>query len=489
MLSLTLLAVVTIVTLLLILDYAKKRSRFPSIPTIKPLFPLIGNTFILRGCDLQLKFERFNGAFKVDRMFKGWIGPMMFVGVAHPDLVQRVLCDPSCLEKPFYYDFFAMRNGLLTAKYEVWKPSRKVLNRTFNTRFLIDSIPAFEKCSRVMVDRMKRCPKGVPVDVLPFTMQCTLEMICATSMGLDALERSDNKQYLECMEVFLDKVASRMFNAFNYIDVLYRRTEHCFQLEQARDFCLDYAKQTIEERRAALKNVTTKQDQEFSRKIIIDQVLEMDSNAEMNDQNLCDQIMTFMSAGSDTVGQTIAHACLFLAIYPDLQQKLYTEITTFLPSETSEITLETFKDLTFLDRFFKETLRLAPSAPIIARTNMAPIELDGNLFPPGTKFILNFYELHRRPELWGPNATQLDPDNFSPERIEGRHPFGYLPFSGGSRNCIGLRYAMINAKIMLIYIVRNFRLSTDIRYEDVRFLMGVTLHLAFKHAIVLEARK
>ncbi|KAL9697792.1 hypothetical protein quinque_001233 [Culex quinquefasciatus] len=482
-----LLLVLAIAALLALLDYVKKLHRFPSIPTARPNHPVIGNALLFRGTDLQEKFERFNRVFRVDRLVKGWLGPMMYVGVAHPDLIQRVLTDPNCLQKPFYYEFFSIRNGLLTAKYDVWKPSRKVLNRTFNTRFLNDSIRAFRKCSQVMVDRMKCCPEGVPVDVLPYTMQCTLEMICATSMGLDVLEKADNRQFVESMEV---NVATRIFHPLSYIDVIYQRTDNYSQLERARHFCLDYAKQTIDKRRAALKNqsISTKEDHEFRRKIIIDQVLEMDGDEELNDQSLRDQIMTFVAAGSDTVGHGVAHACLFLAIFPDLQEKLATEIATVLPLEEVEITPETLKNLTFLDKFFKETMRVAPPAPMIARSNMEEIELDGVRFPPDTIFIMNFYELHRRADIWGRHAGRFDPENFSEERSQGRHPFGYLPFSGGSRNCIGLRYAMINAKIMLIYIVRNFRLSTHLRFEDVKFLMGITLHLAFKHSIVLERR-
>lgn len=80
---------------------------------------------------------------------------------------------------------------------------------------------------------------------------------------------------------------------------MYRRTDNYSQLERARHFVYDYGKQTIDERRAALKNLpnSTKDDHEFRRKIIIDQVLEMNGD-ELNDQNLCDQITTFVAAVS-----------------------------------------------------------------------------------------------------------------------------------------------------------------------------------------------
>lgn len=185
----------------------------------------------------------------------------------------------------------------------------------------------------------------------------------------------------------------------------------------------------------------------------------------------------------------VAHSCLFLAMFPELQEKLAQEIQNVLPDREQELTAETLKDLPYLDKFFKECLRLTPVGSTIARVNMTDIELDGCRIPKGNIFIFNFYVLHRRKDIWGPDAEQFDPENFSPERSKGRHPFAFLPFSGGSRNCIGARYAMISNKIMIIHLVRNFRMSTKIRFEDLKYRINVTLNLAFKHLITLEARR
>ena len=100
------------------------------------------------------------------------------------------------------------------------------------------------------------------------------------------------------------------------------------------------------------------------------------------------------------------------------------------------ITLEDLPKLKYTERVIKETLRIFPGAPFIGRVVEEDITLPDLVIPKGSNLAIGYLHLHRSPKYWD-DPLKFDPDRFLPERSLNRHPYTWLPFSGGPRNCVG----------------------------------------------------
>ena len=99
-------------------------------------------------------------------------------------------------------------------------------------------------------------------------------------------------------------------------------------------------------------------------------------------------------------------------------------------------TIEDVPKLKYLECCIKESLRLYPPVPIITRYISENTELDGYRVPAGVSLSMLIYALHRNEEYF-PEPLTFKPERFQMEESVGRHPFAFVPFSAGSRNCIG----------------------------------------------------
>lgn len=193
----------------------------------------------------------------------------------------------------------------------------------------------------------------------------------------------------------------------------------------------------------------------------------------------------FILQGSDTSATSSSFTILLLAMNPDIQDKVYDEINRLLPDE---LTLTAINELKFLDMVIKESLRLFPIAPYIGRKVSGDFKM-GNLdIPAGATVGVSVYNLHRNVEVWGADANKFNPDNFLAENVAKRHPFSYIPFASGARNCIGDKYAMLSMKILIINLLRGYKFSTDLNLEDMEVEMHITLKNTKKCLVSVKPR-
>ncbi|CAL1271335.1 unnamed protein product [Larinioides sclopetarius] len=127
-----------------------------------------------------------------------------------------------------------------------------------------------------------------------------------------------------------------------------------------------------------------------------------------------------------------------------------------------------FKDPSFTEEFireevdtfmFAETFRLYTIAPFFMRECNETLKILGHTIYPGSFFLIFPYALHRDRESF-PDPEKFIPERFYPENSTERHPYAYVPFSAGPRNCIGQKYAMTELKLLVANILRCLRITS-----------------------------
>lgn len=117
------------------------------------------------------------------------------------------------------------------------------------------------------------------------------------------------------------------------------------------------------------------------------------------------------------------------------------------------------------------------------------IILDDELdLPAGTDVAVFIPGIHRNPKNY-PNPDKYDPDRFLPEKAKERHQYSFLPFSAGTRNCIGFKFGLIETKVMVARILHNFNVKTTDKVNDVALLPETVIMPERGYNFILENRK
>lgn len=112
----------------------------------------------------------------------------------------------------------------------------------------------------------------------------------------------------------------------------------------------------------------------------------------------------------------------------------------------------------------KEALRLNPPLDSIGRRSIRAFEWEGHTIPANTVVLVVPSFTHRMPELWTQPET-FDPERFSAARAEDRrHRFAWIPFGGGAHVCIGMQFAILQARIFLFYLLTRYRIEVKEGY-------------------------
>ncbi|XP_050069678.1 probable cytochrome P450 6a14 [Anopheles maculipalpis] len=176
------------------------------------------------------------------------------------------------------------------------------------------------------------------------------------------------------------------------------------------------------------------------------------------------QAFVFFFAGFETSSTTLSFALFELANNAEIQERVRAEVLEKLKLHDGQITYDALKEMTYLDQVINETLRLYTPVPQLMRVSNEPYHLPtlNVTLDKGTMVFIPVHSYHHDPAIF-PDPKRFDPDRFAPESINSRHSYAFLPFGEGPRNCIGMRFGLLEVKFGIVQLLSKLCLSVDRR--------------------------
>jgi cytochrome P450 len=189
-----------------------------------------------------------------------------------------------------------------------------------------------------------------------------------------------------------------------------------------------------------------------------------EDGASLSDRQVRDEVMTLLFAGHDTTTSTVSFMFYELARHPEIVQRLVAEQEQVLRGAAPTAAQLMGGELTMLEMVLEETLRKYPPAWIGPRRSVEPFEFEGRPVPGGAYVNYCSWASHHLPDVF-PEPDRFLPERFAPDARAAIPKGAYIPFGGGSRTCIGMRFGQLEVRTIATLILRRFALELPERFE------------------------
>ncbi|KAI9205317.1 cytochrome P450 [Polychytrium aggregatum] len=413
------------------------------------------------------------------------------ISVADPELVKLVLVThdfpkPASYSTTFRFVGHSSTDSLFSTTDKLYhRRMRRTLSHSFGLQELGALEPFMDKCITSTFDHLDYLhaqeasgnPAYVTIDLWRFLGCFALDVIGETAFGLsfNMIEKQAHPLPSAIVRRFYFTITAYVFPWIRYLFFLPGVRDERADLSYIEAFMRDI----IQQRR--------KTDSGPKRGDLLQRIIEAkdpETGEPLTDEEVAANTVMFLIAGSETTGNTMSFALIKLLENPRALKQLVAEIDAAHVEPTSGlISHDTAKSLPYLNAVIYEVLRLVP---VVAGGPLREFPSDmifgGYFIPKNTRVVVSTIATHHNPQIW------TEPDEFLPERfLDLEHVTGVfksheakgelLPFSSGSRNCIGRNFALMEIRLFLANFLRKYEIE-DVPGQAKDLVLAVTLRLA-----------
>ncbi|KAG9347000.1 hypothetical protein JZ751_005927 [Albula glossodonta] len=441
------------------------------IPGVAGAYPIIGHAlqFKNNAGDFFSQIIEGTNEFRHLPLLKIWIGPIPFIVLFHAETIEMVLNSPKHMDKAYAYRFLYPWLGT----GDKWRGRRKMLTPTFHFSILTEFLEVMNEQAVILTEKLGKQAGRGPFNCFSFITLCALDIICETAMGKKIYAQSNSdSEYVRSVYKMSDIITRRQRTPWYWPDCIYYLLGEGKEHNRILKVLHSFTESVIRERAECANSVESDSDSDQGlrrRRAFLDMLLKTtdeDGNG-LSHKDIQEEVDTFMFEGHDTTAASMNWALYLLGSHPEEQRRVKQELWEVFGSSDRPVGADDLRRLRYLECVIKESLRLFPAVPLFARSICEDCHINGFKVPKGVNAVIIPYALHRDPRYF-PDPEEFRPERFLPENSAGRHPYAFIPFSAGPRNCIGQRFAMMEEKVILAWVLRNFSVEACQAREDLR---------------------
>jgi cytochrome P450 len=382
--------------------------------------------------------------------------------VVDPSLVRSLLVDHAySLEREAFMSRAlspALGTGLLTSDGALWRQQRRATAPVFRPDHIRTFVPGMAAAALATRDRwLANRHEPSPLDLTREMMRTAFDIIVTTMTsgepGLDAV------RFAAAMEDYLGQTNWKMAYVMLGLPAWLPHPGSRRGVAAAHEL-----------RNAVKGMIASRRARGVRRSDLLGLLLDArdpETDEPMPDDQLVDNLLTFVAAGHETTALALAWTFRLLADRPAVERKVLDEIAATGSDFTREPHL--VDRLVYTKQVIQEAMRLYPPAPLMVRRTVREIHLGDTRIPAGRSVHVPIYALHRHRKIWSQPDT-FDPDRFAPESQATRDRYAYLPFGAGPRVCIGMGMALTECVVVLATLLPAFRMrATSSVMPEARF--------------------
>jgi cytochrome P450 len=418
---------------------AVDRPRKPPRAWWRDFFPL-SRAFGTDGRAIMIHLARNRGPFVRTRL------PMHIYFVSDPALIEEILVKQAAhfrKDRVTRMLSGAVGEGLLVSEGELWRRQRRLMGPAFHQGELQSYAGVMTDLTRdALAGWQSGQTRNVHEDMMALALNIVAKLLFGANLAADAHDIGTTISKL--MEDFSSQLGLRALTPFANFPTpsTWRIRRGIREMDRIIYGIIAARRGAADPGNDLLGLLLRARDEDGSR---------------MDDRQLRDEALTLFVAGHETTALTLTYALYLLAAHPEAQQALAAELEQVLAGRDAAFAdLERLKQT---EAVLLESMRLYPPAWSVGRESLVDVEIGGYRLPKGSTFFMSQWVMHRDPKLFE------DPEEFRPRRWAGdaqrRLPrFAYFPFGGGPRICIGNRFAMMEATLILAAMAQRFSFAT-----------------------------